>query len=189
MEKFNKTPSKKIIFTGKKFDLYITKHSCGSITYILDDLIEIGVNTIDPVQVRAHNMDFESLVKRYREKIVLQGSIDTQKTLPFGKEEDIKIEILSRINFFIMGIRSNKAWVKGRENDWRDKHTVKPINITVNKNIATPYFSITSAIHNSILVLKGSSTCNPTKKPLNWGSTKKAKEKPSTIAATKTVTG
>ena len=91
---------KRLYSLAKEYGLYITHHSCGSITYILDDLIEIGVNTIDPVQVRAYDMNFESLVKRYAGRIVLQGSIDTQKTLPFGTKEDVKKEVISRINFF-----------------------------------------------------------------------------------------
>lgn len=85
---------------AKEYDLYITQHSCGSITYVLDDLIELGLNAIEPVQVRAHDMDFESLVNKYNGKIVLQGSIDTQKTLPFGTQEDVKKEVISRIKLF-----------------------------------------------------------------------------------------
>ena len=69
-------------------------------TYIIDDLIDIGLNTIEPVQVRAYDMDFESLVKKYAGKVVLQGLVDTQKTLPFGSTEDVKREELSRIKLF-----------------------------------------------------------------------------------------
>jgi uroporphyrinogen decarboxylase len=85
---------------AKKHDLFITHHTCGSITNILNDLIEIGINAIEPVQVRPYDMDFKSLVKRYAGKVVLQGSIDTQKTLPFGTKEVVKKEVISRINLF-----------------------------------------------------------------------------------------
>jgi len=81
-------------------ELYITQHSCSSITYVLDELIGLGLNAIEPVQVRAYDMDFESLVKRYAYKVVLQGSIDTQKTLPIGTIEDVRNEVLSRIRLF-----------------------------------------------------------------------------------------
>jgi len=91
---------KRLYSLAKQYDLYITQHSCGSITYILNDLIELGLNAIEPVQVRAYDMGFESLVDRYKGKVVLQGSIDTQKTLPFGTPEDIKEEVLSRIKLF-----------------------------------------------------------------------------------------
>lgn len=94
-------PHVKRLFTqAKKNDLYITHHSCGSITYILDDLIELGLNAIEPIQVRAKDMDFESLVRRYKGKVVLHGSIDTQKTLTFGTTEDVKNEVISRIELY-----------------------------------------------------------------------------------------
>jgi len=91
---------KRLYSLAKEHDLYITQHSCGSITYVLDDLIELGLNAIEPVQVRAYDMDFESLASRYNGKVVLQGSIDTQKTLPLGAQEDVREEVISRIELF-----------------------------------------------------------------------------------------
>ncbi len=66
----------------------------------MNEFIEIGINAIEPVQVRPKGMNFEGLVKRYAGRVVLQGSIDTQKTLPFGTREDVKNEVISRINLF-----------------------------------------------------------------------------------------
>jgi uroporphyrinogen decarboxylase len=97
---FIKPHIKRLYSLAKKYNLYITHHSCGSITYILDDLIELGLNAIEPIQVRAYDMGFESLVDRYAGKIVLQGSIDTQKTLPFGTKDDVRDEVLLRIKLF-----------------------------------------------------------------------------------------
>jgi len=91
---------KRLYSLAKEYNLYITQHSCGSITYVLDDLMELGLDAIEPVQVRAYDMDFESLTQRYGGRVVLQGSIDTQKTLPFGTEEDVRKEVLSRIKLF-----------------------------------------------------------------------------------------
>jgi uroporphyrinogen decarboxylase len=78
----------------------VIRGSCGSIAYVLDDLIKLGLNVIEPAQVRAYNMGFESLVNKYNGKVVLQGSIDAQKTLPFGTKEDVKKEVISRIKLF-----------------------------------------------------------------------------------------
>lgn len=91
---------KRIFSLAKFFDLYIIHHSCGSITSYLNDLIEIGLNAIEPVQVRAFDMGFESLVKRFKGKVVLHGSIDTERTLLFGSVEDVQNEVISRINLF-----------------------------------------------------------------------------------------
>lgn len=85
---------------AKSYDLFITQHSCGCVIDFLPDLIELGLNAIEPIQVRARGMDFESLVKRFSGKLVLQGSIDTQKTLPFGTPEDVRTEVRSRMDLF-----------------------------------------------------------------------------------------
>jgi uroporphyrinogen decarboxylase len=58
------------------------------------------MNSREPVQTRAYDMNFESLIERYNGRVVLQGSIDTQKTLPFGTTEDVASEVKSRIKLF-----------------------------------------------------------------------------------------
>jgi uroporphyrinogen-III decarboxylase len=73
-------------------------HSCGSIIEILDDLIEAGVDIINPVQCSAANMDPATLKEKFGKKIVFWGGgIDTQKTLPFGTPDEIVAEVEERI--------------------------------------------------------------------------------------------
>jgi len=91
---------KRLYSLAKSYGLYITQHSCGCIVDFIPDLIELGLNAIEPVQVRARGMDFKALVERFKGKVVLQGSIDTQRTLPFGTPEDVKNEVKSRIELF-----------------------------------------------------------------------------------------
>jgi len=91
---------KRLYSLAHKHGLLITQHSCGCIIDFLPDLINLGVNAIEPVQVRAKGMDFEGLVNKFSGKLVLQGSIDTQKTLPFGTTDDVKSEVKSRIDLF-----------------------------------------------------------------------------------------
>ncbi|NLM94700.1 MAG: hypothetical protein GX165_03980 [Firmicutes bacterium] len=64
-------------------------HSCGAISEVLDDLIEIGVDIINPVQVAAKGMEIESLKERFGDRIVFWGGIDTQKLLPQGSPEEV----------------------------------------------------------------------------------------------------
>jgi hypothetical protein len=79
-------------------------HSCGSIIEILDDLIEAGVDIINPVQCSAANMDPAILKEKFGKKIVFWGGgIDTQKTLPFGTSEEIVAEVEERIRIFSKG--------------------------------------------------------------------------------------
>ncbi len=85
---------------AKEHGLYITQHSCGCVVDFLPDLMELGLTAIEPVQVRAKGMDFEGLVNNFSGRLVLQGSIDTQRTLPFGAPKDVAIEVRSRIDLF-----------------------------------------------------------------------------------------
>jgi len=78
-------------------DLKILFHSCGSIEPILDDLIDIGVDIINPVQVSAANMDSAYLGEKYGDRLAFWGAIDTQHVLPYGSPEEVKREVERRI--------------------------------------------------------------------------------------------
>jgi uroporphyrinogen decarboxylase len=73
-------------------DAKIFYHSCGNITGLLDDLIEIGVDIINPVQVSAMG-DTAALKARFRDRIVFWGAIDTQHVLPNGTPEQVETEV------------------------------------------------------------------------------------------------
>ncbi len=72
-------------------------HSCGNITEILDDIVELGVDIINPVQVSAKGMDTRRLKKEYGDKLTFWGAIDTQQILPYGSPEDVRREVRKRI--------------------------------------------------------------------------------------------
>jgi len=68
-------------------------HTCGSVVDILDDLIDIGVDVLHPVQVTAAGMDPASLKQRYAGRLAFWGGIDTQHVLPHGTVEEVKAEV------------------------------------------------------------------------------------------------
>ena len=70
-------------------------HSCGDITAVLDDLIEIGVNVFNPFQPEV--MDIEDIIDRYSHRLAFYGGLIIQKTLPFGKPNEIKQEVRHRL--------------------------------------------------------------------------------------------
>jgi uroporphyrinogen decarboxylase len=66
-------------------------HSCGSIRPIINDLIEIGVDALNPIQISARGMEPEGLKKDFGSRITFWGGgIDTQNTLPFASPEDVR---------------------------------------------------------------------------------------------------
>lgn len=80
-----------------KTNAKIFYHSCGNIAELIDDLAEIGVGIINPVQVAALG-DTVKLKARFGEKVAFWGGIDTQEVLPRGSPEDVKAEVRRRIH-------------------------------------------------------------------------------------------
>lgn len=72
-------------------------HSCGNVTELLDDLIDIGVEIINPVQVSAMG-DTAALKARFGDRLVFWGGIDTQCVLPYGTSADVEAEVRQRIH-------------------------------------------------------------------------------------------
>ncbi|HDQ00464.1 MAG TPA: methyltransferase [bacterium] len=77
------------------------KHSCGAVEKFLPHFIESGFDVLNPVQCSAAGMSPQHLKENYGESIVFWGGgIDTQKTLPFGKPDDVRCEVLQRCEIF-----------------------------------------------------------------------------------------
>ena len=64
-------------------------HCCGSLRAILDDLVEVGVEVLNPVQVSARGMQPDELKARYGRHLTFWGGIDTQHVLPRGSCGDV----------------------------------------------------------------------------------------------------
>ena len=71
-------------------------HSCGAVFPLIQDLIDNGVDIINPLQPLARGMDSERVKKAYGDKIVLHGAIDIQHALP-GTPEGLRREVEKRI--------------------------------------------------------------------------------------------
>ncbi len=76
-------------------NLKVAYHSDGNVKPIIPELIEIGLDVLNPVQPAS--MDPVTLKTRYGENLCYWGTLDEQRTLPFGKPEDVKNEILHRL--------------------------------------------------------------------------------------------
>ena len=73
-------------------------HSCGSIRAVIPDLIEAGVDILNPVQVSATGMDSAELKREFgRELCFWGGGVDTQTILDKGTPEEVRGEVRRRI--------------------------------------------------------------------------------------------
>ncbi|MCM8825241.1 MAG: uroporphyrinogen-III decarboxylase-like protein [Candidatus Omnitrophica bacterium] len=88
---------KKMMDLAHQNGAYVITHSDGAIRDIIPDLIECGVDVLDPVQWRCKNMDRASLKKDFGEKICFHGAVDNQYTMPFGSVEEVKKEVIENI--------------------------------------------------------------------------------------------
>jgi uroporphyrinogen decarboxylase len=81
----------------------LVMHSDGGIEPFIGDLIDVGVDAINPVQVLAGGMNTRELKRKYGNNIAFWGGIDTQRVLPFGSPEDVRIEVRKRIDDLAQG--------------------------------------------------------------------------------------
>lgn len=75
--------------------LKVAYHSDGDITPIIADLIEIGLDVLNPIQPAC--MDPAAVKRAYGDRLAFWGSIDEQHTLPFGTPADVRAEVRTRL--------------------------------------------------------------------------------------------
>ena len=70
-------------------------HSDGNLMEVLDDLVETGIDLLNPIE-RLAGMEPKVIHKRYPD-LILAGGIDVSQLLPYGKPQDIKREVIKTI--------------------------------------------------------------------------------------------
>ena len=89
------------VIKKQKSDLYIFFHTCGSSRYVLPDLIESGIDILNPVQFSSKDMDPVQLKKDFGKDITFWGGgVDTQRVLPRGTVQQVKDDVKKRIEQF-----------------------------------------------------------------------------------------
>ncbi len=73
-------------------------HSCGSVHWVIRDLLDCGVDILNPVQPHAADMDTAQLKRQFGGELSFWGAIDTQQVLPFGTPEQVEGEVKRRIH-------------------------------------------------------------------------------------------
>ncbi|MHB0858754.1 MAG: uroporphyrinogen decarboxylase family protein [Anaerolineae bacterium] len=85
--------AERIAFTRAFTPAYFWHHTCGSVIDLLPDLIEAGVDILNPVQPGAMGMEPARLKAEFGDSICFHGGVDTQGVLPFGTLEEIEAEV------------------------------------------------------------------------------------------------
>lgn len=83
----------------KKTDAKLFFHGCGATFDLIPDLIDLGFDILNPVQVSARGMDTKRLKQMYGKEITFWGGgVDTQQVLPFGTTAEVIDEAKRRID-------------------------------------------------------------------------------------------
>ncbi len=80
---------------------YVHFHSDGAIRDILPDMIDLGIDILNPIQWRCKGMDREGLKRDFGDRLIFHGGMDNQYTLAFGTVEEVRQEV--RDNLRILG--------------------------------------------------------------------------------------
>lgn len=90
---FLKPRLKKVIDAARAVnpDIIVIYHSCGYATPFIPDLIEAGIDVLNPVQ--PESVDFEAIYKEYGDRLSFSGLLGTQTLMPFGTPEEVRATV------------------------------------------------------------------------------------------------
>ncbi len=100
-----KPRQRRVVDTIKRFTrAKIWYHTCGSCLEFIPDLIDNGIDVLNPVQISAREMNPEVLKRRFGRNLVFWGGgIDAQHVLPFATADRVRQEVRSNVRAFMPG--------------------------------------------------------------------------------------
>lgn len=88
----------KLIKAAHEMGVHVWMHTCGNVTNFIEDLIEIGLDVIHPIQ--KYSMDEVEIAKRFSDRITFLAGLDVQRIVPEGSTEDVRKEIRHLIDTY-----------------------------------------------------------------------------------------
>jgi uroporphyrinogen decarboxylase len=83
-----------IAFIKERTTAKVFFHTDGDVFDLLDDLVDIGVDIVNPVQTSAGRMsDLAGLKRRYGDRVTFCGGVDTKQILPHGTPDEVRAEV------------------------------------------------------------------------------------------------
>lgn len=80
----------RVVEVGRSHGLPVAYHCCGALRPIIGDLIEMGVNVLNPVQANCRGMEALELKREYGRDLAFMGGVDTQGLLPRATADEVK---------------------------------------------------------------------------------------------------
>jgi len=88
---------KRMIDLAHQAGAYAFFHSDGAIREIIPDMIEAGIDVLNPIQWRCRGMERQALKRDFGDQVILHGAVDNQQTLAFGSVQDVREEVIYNI--------------------------------------------------------------------------------------------
>jgi uroporphyrinogen decarboxylase len=113
---------RRMITLAHEADVYVFTHSDGAIRKIIPELIELGIDILNPIQWRCAGMEREGLKRDFGDHLIFHGGMDNQQTLAFGSVEEVRrevaenLEILGKDGGYILAPCHNLQAVSPPEN-------------------------------------------------------------------------
>ena len=82
---------------------FVFHHNDGACRDIIPDMIELGIDVLNPVQWRCAGMEREGLKRDFGDRLIFHGAMDNQYTLPFGTVEEVRQEVLDNLRILGAG--------------------------------------------------------------------------------------
>ncbi len=84
---------KRMMDLTRQHGSFVFVHTDGASREAIPDLIDIGMQVLNPIQWRCAGMDREGLKRDFGGRIVFHGAVDNQQTLPFGTVQEVRQEV------------------------------------------------------------------------------------------------
>jgi uroporphyrinogen decarboxylase len=81
----------RVFAVGKQRGLPVAYHCCGALRPIIGDLIEIGLDVLNPIQCNCPGMDPLELKREFGARLTFMGGVDTQGVLPSGTADEVRL--------------------------------------------------------------------------------------------------
>lgn len=82
---------------AQEYGLLVFHHDDGGMFEIIGDLVELGVDVLNPIQWRCAGMDRARMKAEYGDRLCFHGAVDTQSIMSFGSAEDVRREVRENV--------------------------------------------------------------------------------------------
>ena len=103
MKEFLFPRMKRMMDLTREHGSHVFTHSDGAVRPVIEDLIALGVQVLNPIQWRCQGMEREGLKKDFGRRLVFHGGMDNQHTVPFGSVDDVRQEVLDNLRILGSG--------------------------------------------------------------------------------------